>query len=60
MLKTKNIIITGLIIVSLGGLLKIMKFEYSNMIILLGIVIEFFSLIKFFKDKKEAFFPNKK
>jgi|SaaInl1SG_22_DNA_1037389.scaffolds.fasta_scaffold52361_2 hypothetical protein len=49
MLKSKNLIIAGLLIVGIGGFLKIMKVEYSNVLIFIGLSIEILALIKFIK-----------
>ena len=49
MLKSKNLIIAGLLIVGIGGFLKIRKVEYSNVLIFIGLSIEILALIKFIK-----------
>jgi len=49
MLKSKNLITAGLLIVGIGGFLKIMKVEYSNVLIFIGLSIEILALIKFIK-----------
>tara|TARA_R110001632_G_scaffold47202_3_gene119592 strand:+ start:1527 stop:1712 length:186 start_codon:yes stop_codon:yes gene_type:complete len=52
MFKSKNLIIAGIILVAIGGFLKIMKVELSNILILTGIGIEILALITFIKERK--------
>jgi len=47
-LKPLNLLLIGLAVILLGAILRIMKFEYSNIILLLGLALEISAAIVYF------------
>lgn len=47
-----KILVSGALIIIIGAFFKVLKFEYSNMILLIGIIIEIFAGITYFVNRK--------
>ncbi|MEE9408859.1 MAG: hypothetical protein V3V28_12380 [Polaribacter sp.] len=52
MKKPKNLLLIGITLIAIAAFLKISKFEYSNILILIGLGIEVFAGIIYFLNKK--------
>ena len=54
MLSTKRLLILGILLVVLAAILKIIKIEQANILLLFGVIVEFLALMIFVYKRRKS------
>ena len=56
MKKSIMLLVTGIVFVFTGALLKVLKFEYSSIVLSIGLIIEVFAVCTVFYEMMDSLF----